>query len=319
MGQFTRSARVGLLMTVMSIFALALVSVGCGGSSSGSASSASPAASSTTVLGMTVTADPTIHALLPKNVVDAGEIKVASTIPAPPWQYYSDASHTELTGFEADLTQLLAAKMGIPFKWINMQWDSVILSVQGGNTDMIMGNMFDNLDREKVLNFVDYTFDGGAITVLKGNAVGLSNLDSLSGHTVSVLSGSTERPFLEQLNKTFEAAGKAPMKLLVLPTPSNLLAVQSGKADASFLSRSTAEYTAKQVNKFEVLPPDPAFPKGYEPSLVGTAVLKSNTQLTTALQKGLQALVDEGSYAKLIDKYGLIPMPKILLNGAAQQ
>ena len=98
---------------------------------------------------------------------------------------------------------------------------------------------------------------------------------------------------------------------MVLPSPSDLLAVQSGRAAADVLDRTTAEAEAQATNNgntLEVLPPDPAFPNGYEPAIVGTAILKSNTQLTNAIMKGLQALIADGSYGKLVQKYGLIPM-----------
>ena len=157
---------------------------------------------------MTITEDPSLHAILPQSVLSANEVRVATTLPCPPWEYYTDASHTKLTGFEYDLLQLLGAKLNIPFKMVNMQWDSVVLSVQGGKSDMIMGDMFDNPDREKTLNFVDYTYDGGAILVPKGNPQHLTNLDSLSGKPVAVLSGSTEQVFLQQTNAKFKSNGK---------------------------------------------------------------------------------------------------------------
>ena len=322
MVRFRLRGLVGLLTASVMLLALVLISTGCGSSTSSSSSTtaASPSPSSTTVIGLTISSDPSLHALLPQNVVSANLVRVATTLPCPPWEYYTDSTHTALTGFEADLLQALGAKLSIPFKMINMQWDSVVLSVQGGKSDMIMGDMFDNLDREKTLTFVDYTYDGGAILVAKGNPEGITNLDSLSGKAVAVLSGSTEQPFLENLNKTLKAAGKTAIKIMVLPSPSDLLAVQSGRVAADFLDRSTAAAVARTTNNgntFEVIPADPAFPNGYEPAIVGTAILKSNTQLVSAIQKGLQALIDDGTYAKLITKYGLIGVKSAILNGAS--
>ena len=34
-------------------------------------------------------------------------------------------------------------------------------------------------------------------------------------------------------------------------------------------------------------------------------MVKTNTELTDALQKALQALIDDGTYAKILAKYGL--------------
>ncbi len=248
-------------------------------------------------------------------------MRVATTLPCPPWEYYANSSHTQLTGFEWQLCQELAAKLGIPFKMVNMQWDSVVLSVQGGKSDMIMGDMYDNPSREATLNFVDYSYDGAGIMVLKSNPQHITTLDSLAGKPVAVLSGSTEQEFLQQTNAAFKAHGLKPMKIMVLPSPSDVLAVESGRAAADVLDRTTAVSEAQTTNNgntLAVLPPEPAFPHGYEPALVGTAVLKSNTQLTNAILKGLQALVADGAYGKLVAKYNLIPMKSILLNGASK-
>ena len=43
------------------------------------------------------------------------------------------------------------------------------------------------------------------------------------------------------------------------------------------------------------------------PGIIGAGMLKGNTQLLDALQKALQALIDDGTYAKLLDNYGLAP------------
>ena len=59
---------------------------------------------------------------------------------------------------------------------------------------------------------------------------------------------------------------------------------------------------------------DPAAPHGYFPSIVGIGILKSNPELVTAVQKALQALMNEGAYKQIIDKYGLLPVNSALIN-----
>ena len=140
-----------------------------------------------------------------------------------------------------------------------------------------MSDMYDNLEREQQgVSFVDYAYDGTSVLVKKGNAAGITNLDSLAGKTVACESGTTQQAFLQKLNKTFASSGKAEMKILALPNqPAALLAVTSGRAVGDLTDHSTASYIAETTNNgntFEVIS-DPSAPEGYEPQLVGIGIV----------------------------------------------
>ena len=177
---------------------------------------------------------------------------------------------------------------------------------------MILSDMCDNLEREQqVISFVDYAYDGTSILVTKGNPNGVTNLDSLAGKTVATLSGGTQQQLLQRLNEQFKSAGKPEMTILAPQgQPAALLAVTSGRAVADLTDHTTASYIAQTTNDgntFEVIA-DPDAPNGYEPQVVGIGILKTNTALIDTVQKALQALIDEGAYAKTIAKYGLLPV-----------
>ena len=264
----------------------------------------------------TVKADPAINAMLPSGIKSAGVMKVASDIPYPPWEMFV-GNTSQPTGFDYDLSQAIAAKMGIKADFINTKFDSIILSLQSGKNDVAMSDMYDNKTRQKVLDFVDYANDGTSILVAKGNPNKITNLDSLAGLTVGCEKGTTQAALLDNLNKTFASSGKAQMTINQYPDqPSALLAVKSGKVVGDLTDHSTAEYVAQSQgggNDFEVVA-DPSAPNGYEPQLVGAGILKSNTQLRDAFQKALQALIDDGTYKQIIDKYGLLPVQSAQIN-----
>jgi len=312
------------LAALAAVTAVVLLAMGCGSGSSSpssSPSSSAAAASSAVVIdGASITADAGLNAMLPASILSRGYLKVASALPYEPWEYFDPPTSKNPAGFDYDLSQAIGAKLGIKASFINTPFDTIILSVTGAKNDMIMADMYDNADREKVLTFVDYAYDGTSILVLTGNPDGLTNLDSLSGKPVAVLSGSSQQALLENVNKTFKSSGKAEMTILALPgTPDGLLAIKGGRAVALVTDHSQAEAVAKSTgggNVFEVIS-DPAAPNGYEPAIVGIGIAKSNTPLVTAVQKALQALIDEGSYKTIVDKYGLSPVESALTNQAA--
>jgi polar amino acid transport system substrate-binding protein len=303
-GASRRRRVVTAVVAVLVLAAVALALAACGSSNSGSSgSSSSPSTSS-------------LHSLLPATIVSAGQIRVASDIPYMPWEGYVGTS-TQPTGFDYELSQALGTALGIKVAFTETPFDSIILAIQGGKRDMAMSDMYDAADREKVLTFVDYALDGTSIVVLKGNPKGVTNLNSLAGKTVACESGTTQQALLTSLNKSFASSGQKQMTILALPNqPAALLAVKSGRAVGDLTDHSTAEYNAKTAGNgtlYEVVS-DPAAPNGYVPQMVGIGILKSNTQLVTAVQKALQSLIDNGTYKTIIDKYGLLPVTSAQIN-----
>jgi len=313
-------------VALMALAALAIIIVaGCGSSSSSSSSSPTPSASATTATGSWTTADlaalqtdAALKAMLPSSIVSANNLRVASDVPYPPWEYYDPATSKNPAGFDFDLSQAIGKKIGIPTLFNETPFDSIILSIKGGKNDMIMSDMYDNLEREQQgVSFVDYAYDGTSVLVKKGNPNGITNLDSLAGKTVACESGTTQQAFLQKQNTAFKSAGKSAMTILALPNqPAALLAVTSGRAVGDLTDHSTAAYIAQTTNSgntFEVVA-DPAAPEGYDPQLVGIGIVAKNTQLINTVQKALQDLIDEGAYQKIVAKYNLIPVKAADIN-----
>jgi polar amino acid transport system substrate-binding protein len=295
-----------IIVAILLVLALGLLTAACGSSSSTS-TSASPAAG-VNVAGVTVTPDKTLEALVPPAVKSAGVLRVASNIPYPPFEMWVNGSSGQVTGFDYDLGQALSAKLGLKFQFLNLPFESLIPAVDAGKADIILAAMVDNKTREQAVNFVDYAKVGSVLLTLKGNPYHLTTLDSLAGKTVAAQAGTIQAQMLETLKHQLATKGKPPLSVLTFPQDSDaLLAVKAGKAVADFVQLPNAEYTAKTADGggvFQVVV-DPASPGGYAPSIIGAAVAKSNTQLTDAIQKTLQALIDDGTYTKILTKYGL--------------
>jgi polar amino acid transport system substrate-binding protein len=328
--KWTRSRGfVAVALVAFAVLAIVLVAVGCGSSSSTASSSPTPSTSSSSA-GMgswtkadlaAIQTDASLKAMLPASIQSAGQIKCLSDIPYPPWEFFDPATSTNPAGFDFDLSQALGATLGIKAAFVEQPYDTIILSVTGGKNDMIMSNMFDNAEREKQVTFVDYALDSEGLLVQKGNPQGISTSADLAGKTVSCESGTYDQGVLEALNKQFKSEGKKEMQLLILPTePGALLAVSSGRAVGTLSDYGVAKYTAQTAgggNTFEVVQ-DPLPNDFGGQAIVGAGILKSNTQLVTAVQKALQQLIDNGAYATIVNKYGLLPVKSAEVNAGGQ-
>jgi len=318
-----RAGQTPAVLMLVLVVALAALVAACGSTAATNEASPTPSPGATVAEATWTEADlagvetdPSLTAALPASIQSSGAIKCVSDIPYPPWEYFDPPDSTNPAGFDFDLSQALGKKMGVTVKFIDMPFDSILLAIKGGKADMSMSAMYDNEERQKAgFSFVDYTFDGTGILTLKGNPHGITGLDSLEGQTVACESGTTQQAFLTNLNKQFAAAGKPKMQILVLPgQPEALLAVKSNRAIADLTDYSTALDVAKTTgdgNVFEVVE-DPAAP--YDPQMDGIAILTKNTALVDTVQKALQALMDDGTYGRIIAAWGFVPVESVQVN-----
>lgn len=301
----TRRSLLQLTGTVIAVAVIAVSTAACGSTSDDGSPAASASAGGFDI--SQIEADPALNAMLPDDIKSAGVIKVATNIPYPPWEMYTEVGSQQPTGIDYDLSQALAAKLGVESTFDQTVFDAIIPALLAGKEDIVMASMFDNAERQKELDFVDYATDGYGILVLKGNPEGIQTIDDLAGKKVAVQSGTSQVEELEKLKARFESEGKGTIEILRFPQDSDaLLAVKSGKAEAQMDDQSVAEYTVKTFddgNAFESLD-DPSVTQAFESAIIGIGVPKDNPQLRDALQKALQALIDDGTYLQILEKYG---------------
>jgi len=297
-----------LLTAAMVAVALAVTLAACGSSSSGgggASASSSPAASGFNIAN--VKADSSLNALLPAAVKSAGTIRVATNMPFAPWEMYTAVGSKQATGVDYDLSQAIAARLGVKASFDQTVFDAIIPALLADKEDMVMAGMFDNAERQKQLDFVDYATDSYGILVPKGNPSNINTVDDLAGKTVAVQSGTSQVGELQKLKAKFASEGKPALTILQFPQDSDaLLAVTSGKAQAQMDDQSVAAYTVKTFNNgatFQLVD-SPTVQSSFSNAIIGAGIPKSDTQLRDAVQKSLQSLIADGTYKQILDKYG---------------
>ncbi|WP_149256734.1 ABC transporter substrate-binding protein [Actinomadura sp. K4S16] len=300
------------------IASLMVLAVGCG-SGGGQEGGGSAAGKPVTVAGVTVGKDSGLHDLLPAEIKDAGTVRVATDVPYPPFEMYTSEGSRQMTGLDYDLGQAIGAKLGVRFAFSAQKFEGLLPAVQAGKFDVVMSAMTDTKERQAVLTFVDYSASGSGILVAKGNPKNITTLTDLCGQPVAVQSGTKQAKMLKDANNPCVQAGKPPVKLSVFPKDTDgQLAIKAGKVVADFMDKPAAGYTAKTADggaAFQVVD-DPQYPNGVDSTPNGIGVTKKNPQLARAIQQALQALMDDGTYTKILELYGQkgIGIPKATMN-----
>jgi polar amino acid transport system substrate-binding protein len=281
----------------------ALILTGCGdqtdkGNDSGSTSSSSAAAP--------------LADKLPADIKKSGVIKVGSDIAYPPVEYMEGG---KAVGIDPDIADALGKQLGVKFEFQNGKFDQLIVGLQGGRSNVIMSAMNDTKDRQngidsdtgkKVGNgvdFVDYFTAGTSILVQKGNPKGIKSLDDLCGKVVALQRGTTSEGIAKAQSKKCTTDGKKAITLQTFDTdPEALLRLKQGASVADLNDFPVAAYNAKTSGggkDFEVVG------EQIEAGPYGIGVSKENTQLRDALQAAMSAIIKNGEYQKILQKWNV--------------
>lgn len=301
-----------LSLVITAVFA-ATVLTACGSSSETSKSSETPPAT-TVINGFTISKDDAAAAILPERY-RAG-LRLVTSAPYPPFEVFD--ANQQLAGLDIDLGSMIAAKLGVTSTWESIDYNGVIPALQAGKYDMVLASIGDTREREKALDFVNYSKQGQVLLVPKGNPGQVTGLVSLCGKTLSVEAGNITPGYFDELQQKCASDGKQPMQLKELPKTSDaLLAVKSGGADAQYIGVATAAdllTTAEAANVDIVTPADKPF--GYLPRFVGVGIPKTTPDLRDAVKAALESLLADGTIKELYTKYGQqqILIPEINVN-----
>ncbi|MQY13647.1 Membrane-bound lytic murein transglycosylase F [Streptomyces sp. RB5] len=250
---------------------------------------------------------------LPANVKKAGVIKVGSDIAYAPMEFDEAGKPV---GVDVDVAAALGKELGVSFKFENGVFDNLIPSLETGRHDVIMSAMSDTKERQAKVDFVDYFSAGVSILAKKGNPEGIKSVEDLCGKTIAFQRGTVSADVAKAANEKCPAGKK--IKTLTFDTdPEALLQVKQGRAVADLNDFPVAAYNAQKSGDgkdFEVVGDQ----VGEGP--YGIAVTKDNTQLRDAIAKAMDAIIANGEYAKVLEKWNVAQgaVEKAVVNGGAE-
>jgi polar amino acid transport system substrate-binding protein len=249
---------------------------------------------------------------LPDSVRKAGEINVGMELSTKPLAIYADDGHTP-EGIDPDLAMAVGPLLGVKVNIQNIAFAQGIPAINTGRIDMYWTFTNDTPERRQQVDVVDFTQNGQAVLLPAADHKGIKSLDDLCGTTISIQSGSNNLDVANGQSEKCVGAGKSKVTVLQFDElPQALLQLKGGRADALMTSYAIAGYYAKSDSSYTLMPGPPI---GLTPA--GVTFKKGNTALEQALQQALQKLVDDGTYGKLFDKWGLsaLQLKTITING----
>jgi cystine transport system substrate-binding protein len=263
----TRLSVIGL------IAAAGLALAGCGSASTAPTSSA-PAAGADTSL---------------SDVKSAGVLKVGTEGTYKPFTFHANGSG-ELTGYDVEIINAVAAKLGVKPAFQETQFDAIFAGLDAKRFDVVANQVSITDERKAKYDFsTPYTVSTGVI-VTKADDNNITSFDSLKGKTTAQSLTSNWYKLAQQSGANVEAVEGWAQAITLL---------KQGRVDATINDKLT--YLDSQKTDHDAGIKIAA--ETTDKSLSAFALRKGSTSLTDAINKALGELAAEGTLTKISQKY----------------
>lgn len=218
------------------------------------------------------------------------KLTVGSDVPYPPFEEFGKTK-TEFKGFDVELMEAIAAKIGREVEFQDTSFDTIFRDLAQGKFEAVASATTITDEREESVDFTNpyYLPSAQSIVVTKGTS-GLKTAKDLEGKTVGVQQGTTGEEYVEEEIDTKE--------LRTYPQgPDTIPALKAGTIDAVVIDRPVAEKAAEQDSGIEIS-------GGIETEEeYGFVVQQGDEELLDELNEGLKEVLDSGEYTTIYKKW----------------
>lgn len=221
-----------------------------------------------------------------------GTMKIGYTIMNP--LNYTDETG-ELVGFETEFAKAVCEKLELEPEFIEIDWDSKEIELNGKNIDCIWNGMTITPEREETMSISTPYLENRQVLIVKAeNAEAYSQ--SLDGLKVIAEAGSAGEE-LAQSDALFANADFTP----VASQATALTEIAAGTSDAAVIDYVMAGGSVGEGTSFEDLT---IVDKDFESEQYGIAFRKGS-DVTKAVNDAISELAADGTLAKIAENYGL--------------
>ena len=221
------------------------------------------------------------------TTVEDGKLHMATNAAFPPYEMVADDGSFE--GIDVEVAGKIAEKLGLELVVDDMDFGSVITSVQSGKSDIAMAGLTVTEDRKQNVDFSD-TYATGVQVVIVPEDSDIKTIDDLQGKLIGCQESTTgyiycSDDYGEDMVTAFPNGANAVQALL------------SGKVDAVVIDSQPAKEFVAQNEGLKILDTE------YVTEDYAIGVSKDNTALRDAVNNALKELIDDGTVQSILDKY----------------
>lgn len=285
-------------LALLPAFALAGVTMACGAGGSGSGGTAPSATAPAAQEVPAETKDNALAAMVPAAISADGKIVVGQDQSYAPNEFVDESG--KVVGFDVDLGNAVAQKLGLTAEYQNAAFSGILAGVGSGQYELAISSFSVNAERMQTVDMVTYYSAGTSLAVPSGNPDDIT-LDDLCGENVAVQQGTVQVDDLNARSEECTKGGEAAINIQQFQAQTDVnLQVQTKRSQAMLADSPVIDYAVKQTNGAVEVVGEP-----YDSAPYGIALKKDQGTYAQAIQGAVQAIIDDGTYGKILTKWGL--------------
>ena len=224
------------------------------------------------------------------RIQQKGEMVVATEGAWAPWTYHDE--NDTLVGFDVEIAQAIAAKLGVNAKFVETEWDGIFAGLDAGRYDLAANGVEVTEERAQKYDFsTPYGYIRTAL-IVRGDREDIQSFEDLKGKRTANSIASTYMTLAESYGAT--AAG-------VDTLDETIAMVLSGRADAT-LNAEVSFYDYMNVHPDANLK---VVALTDEASQVAIPIRKGedNASFLAAINQAIDELRAEGELSRISEKY----------------
>lgn len=228
---------------------------------------------------------------------------MANAVGAVPLGFFATDNKT-IVGSEPAIAQAVADALGLKLELQATSWADWPLGLGSGKYDAVISNVTVTEERKERFDFSTYRQDQlGFYAKSDSNISKISGAADVAGKRIIVSSGTNQEKVLLAWDAQNKASGLPAVEFQYYDDVSAAdLAIQSGRSDLTFGPNAMGAYKAALNGKTKLVG---LVPGGWPLTAEIAVASKKGAGLDAAFTAALNGLIKDGTYAKILDRWGL--------------
>ncbi len=219
----------------------------------------------------------------------AGKLTVACDTSFPPFEF-KDPKTGKHTGFDVELWEAIAAKIGADYDLQPMDFNGIIPGLQSNQLDVGIAGITIKPERAKVVDFSDGYYNSGLLILVRNDDNSVNGIEDLKGKIIATKLNTTSADFAKKAD---------PKEVKLYPNSDAMfMELMTGGADAVIFDSPVIGDFMRKAGKGQVKVVGPL----YNGQQYGIAFPKGSA-LVAKVNKALKDLREEGKYRELYMKW----------------
>jgi ABC-type amino acid transport substrate-binding protein len=254
----------------------------------GACAKSSPTSSNSGTTGGSTSASPSQAAL---DTLTAGTLLVGSCLDYKPFEYYEGG---DLKGFDVEIMDAIGSNLGLQVEWKKANFDTIFTALAAHQFDAVAAASTIKPDRLQVVDFSDPYYNARqSLTVNASKTPDITSTDQLtSSDIIGVQKGTTGKDWAEANLATNGVQIKT-----YTNAPDAFTDLEAGQITGVINDEPSSDSEVESRSSLKVVQ---AIDTNEH---YGIAVAKDRTDITAAINGALKAIIADGTYQTIFQKY----------------